>query len=53
MQVAEQSFLDELAETVGKDPLDFRIEMLKKAKANPVGKNNDYNADRLLLYWNC
>ncbi|HQS24878.1 MAG: isoquinoline 1-oxidoreductase [Sphingobacteriia bacterium 24-36-13] len=45
---AEQSFLDELAETVGKDPLDFRIEMLKKAKANPVGKNNDYNADRFI-----
>ncbi|MDO9156078.1 MAG: molybdopterin-dependent oxidoreductase, partial [Sediminibacterium sp.] len=38
----------ELAETVGKDPLDFRIEMLKKAKANPVGKNNDYNADRFI-----
>jgi isoquinoline 1-oxidoreductase beta subunit len=45
---AEQSFLDELAETVGKDPLEFRIELLKKAKANPVGKSNDYDADRYI-----
>lgn len=45
---AEQSFLDELAEVIGKDPIDFRIELLKKAKANPVGKNNDYDADRYI-----
>jgi isoquinoline 1-oxidoreductase subunit beta len=45
---AEQSFLDELAETIGKDPLDYRIELLKKAKANPVGKNNEYDADRYI-----
>jgi isoquinoline 1-oxidoreductase beta subunit len=43
---AEQSFLDELAEAMGKDPIDFRLELLKRAKANPVGKNNDYDADR-------
>jgi len=45
---AEQSFLDELAETIGKDPIDYRIELLKKAKSNPVGKNNDYDADRYI-----
>lgn len=45
---AEQSFLDELAESIGKDPIDYRIELLKKAKSNPVGKNNDYNADRYI-----
>jgi isoquinoline 1-oxidoreductase beta subunit len=43
---AEQSFLDELAEAMDKDPIDFRLELLKRAKANPVGKNNDYDADR-------
>lgn len=45
---AEQSFLDELAETIGKDPLDYRLELLRKAKANPVGKRNDYDADRYI-----
>jgi isoquinoline 1-oxidoreductase beta subunit len=43
---AEQSFLDELAEVMGKDPIDFRLELLKRAKENPVGTANDYDADR-------
>lgn len=43
---AEQAFLDELAETMGKDPIEFRLELLNRAKSNPVGKDNDYDAAR-------
>ena len=45
---AEQSFLDELAEAMGKDPIELRLELLKRAKENPVGKNNDYDASRYI-----
>ncbi|MCC6462799.1 MAG: xanthine dehydrogenase family protein molybdopterin-binding subunit [Saprospiraceae bacterium] len=43
---AEQSFLDELAEAMGKDPIEFRLELLQRAKTNPVGQNNDYDPGR-------
>ena len=43
---AEQSFLDEVAEAAGKDPIDFRLELFNKAIANPVGEKNDYDAKR-------
>lgn len=43
---AEQSFLDELAEEMGKDPIAFRLELLDRAKTNPVGEKNDYDAAR-------
>lgn len=42
----EQSFLDELAQEMGKDPIEFRLELLNRAKTNPVGKDNDYDATR-------
>lgn len=43
---AEQSFLDELAEEMGKDPIQFRLDMLKRAESDPVGEENDYDAAR-------
>lgn len=43
---AEQAFLDEIAEAVGKDPIAFRLELLNRAKTNPVGKENDYEPAR-------
>ena len=46
MAGAEQSFLDEVAEAAGKDPIEFRLDLLKRAKENPVGKENDYDAAR-------
>jgi isoquinoline 1-oxidoreductase beta subunit len=44
---AEQSFLDEVALAAGKDPVDFRMELLNRAKINPVGELG-YDVDRMI-----
>lgn len=42
----EQSFLDEVAEAIGKDPIAFRLALLERARTSPVGERNDYDASR-------
>jgi isoquinoline 1-oxidoreductase beta subunit len=44
---AEQSFLDEVAEAAGKDPIEFRLALLEKAKKSPVGEVK-YDVDRMI-----
>ncbi|WP_375447966.1 molybdopterin cofactor-binding domain-containing protein [uncultured Fibrella sp.] len=43
---AEQSFIDEVAQAAGKDPVKFRLDLLDKAKAKPVGAIK-YDIDRM------
>lgn len=43
---AEQSFIDEVAMAAGKDPVQFRLDLLAKAKQKPVGAIK-YNIDRM------
>jgi isoquinoline 1-oxidoreductase beta subunit len=43
---AEQSFLDEVAAAAGKDPVTFRLDLLKRARTSPTGAVK-YNIDRM------
>jgi isoquinoline 1-oxidoreductase beta subunit len=43
---AEQSFLDEVAEAVGKDPVKFRLDLLDRAMKKPVGEIS-YDIERM------
>jgi isoquinoline 1-oxidoreductase subunit beta len=43
---AEQSFIDEVALAAGKDPVQFRLELLQKARTTPTGAIK-YNIDRM------
>lgn len=43
---AEQSFIDEVATAAGKDAVQFRLELLEKAKTVPTGEIK-YNIDRM------
>ncbi|HWA34522.1 MAG TPA: molybdopterin cofactor-binding domain-containing protein, partial [Cyclobacteriaceae bacterium] len=43
---AEQSFIDEVADAAGKDPIQFRLDLLDKAKRAPVGAIK-YDIDRM------
>ena len=43
---AEQSFIDEVATAAGKDPIQFRLDLIQKAKTSPAGKIG-YDLDRM------
>jgi len=44
---SQQCFMDELAAELGKDPIDLQLELLERAKANPVGEF-EYDPQRMI-----
>ncbi|MDX2248454.1 MAG: molybdopterin cofactor-binding domain-containing protein [Bacteroidia bacterium] len=42
---SEEAFMDEIAHELGKDPIEFRLDLLEKAKSKPGG-NVEYNPER-------
>lgn len=44
---AEQAFIDEVAQAAKKDPIQFRLELLEKAKTSPAGAVR-YDIDRMI-----
>lgn len=47
LAVAEQSFFSELAEEMGVDEVKLRLDILERAKSNPVG-NIDYEPEKMI-----
>lgn len=45
---AEQAFLDELAQKLNQDPIDFRLSLFDKAKANPIGEEHNYDIEQFV-----
>ncbi len=45
---AEQAFLDELADLLDKDAIQFRLDLFDRAKNNPVGEEHNYEIDKFL-----
>ncbi len=43
---AEQAFFDEVAQDIGIDPIQLRLDLLEQGKANPVGKTEEYDFDK-------